>query len=297
MLFRNAHVYRLTSEVPDFDSLHEALAGNAFTPCTGLRPSSFGWVTPLAVDEGPLAHEVAGSVLLCARREDKVVPSSALNEALAEKVERLEGMEGRPLKARERLRLKDDAMAELLPRALARSKQILGYLNARDELLVIDTASAAEAELFINCLRESIGSFSVVPPQVKSKPSDTFTHWLNTRKLPDDFAFGDACDLLDPEEGATVTCRKQDLASREIRTHLEVGKICTRIGLRWHGDLRLTVDKDLILRQIKVETSDDSMEEEENPIARLDAAFVNMTLEFSRFLPALFSALGGEHRD
>ena len=38
----------------------------------------------------------------------------------------------------------------------------------------------------------------------------------------------------------------------------------------------------------------DDANDEDNPIARLDAAFVNMTLEFARFLPALFSALGGE---
>lgn len=37
-------------------------------------------------------------------------------------------------------------------------------------------------------------------------------------------------------------------------------------------------------------------EEDVDPIAQLDAAFVNMTLEFSRFLPELFSALGGETR-
>jgi DNA recombination-dependent growth factor C len=48
------------------------------------------------------------------------------------------------------------------------------------------------------------------------------------------------------------------------------------------------------LKQIKLESGDDSIEDEENPIARLDAAFANMTLEFARFLPALFKALGGE---
>ncbi len=297
MLFRNAQIFRLTSAVPESDALAEALAANAFTPCSGLRPSSFGWVTPVSITDGPLCHEVAGCVLLCARREDKVIPSSALNEVLQEKVERLEQMEGRKLRSKEKMRLKDDAMAELLPRALARSKQILGYISLKDEMLIIDSASTAEAELFINCLRDSLGTFAVVPPQVKSKPTDLYTHWLNTQKLPVDFGFGDACDLVDIEDGASVTCRKQDIASREIRTHLEAGKICTRIGLRWHSDLRLTVDKDLILRQIKVESSDDDMDEEENPFARLDAAFVNMTLEFSRFLPALFAALGGEHRE
>jgi len=51
-----------------------------------------------------------------------------------------------------------------------------------------------------------------------------------------------------------------------------------------------------VLRQIKVLSSDDANDDEEDPIAQLDAAFVNMTLELSRFLPALFSALGGETR-
>ena len=59
----------------------------------------------------------------------------------------------------------------------------------------------------------------------------------------------------------------------------------------------MTVDKDLVLRQIKILSSDDSMDEEDDLTAKLDAAFVNMTLELSRFLPALFSALGGESRD
>lgn len=297
MLFKNAYVYRITSRYDlSSEELEQQLEKCLFKPCSGIRPSSFGWVPPLGDPEGSLIHEVSLSILLCARREDKIVPASALADVLAEKVDRVEQLEGRKIRAKEKQRLKEDAMAELVPRALPRSKQIQGYINPADKLLVVGTSSAQEAELFINCLRESLGSFAVVPPQVKSKPSDIYTHWINTRKLPENFSLGDACDLVDPEDGATVTCRKQDLASQEVRSHIEAGKICTKIGLRWHHDLSVTVDKDIALKQIKVESSDDSTDYDDDPIAELDAAFVNMTLEFARFLPALFSALGGENR-
>jgi len=296
MLFKNAHVYRITSEPPTAKRLEKALDNERFTPCTGLRPSSFGWISPLG-DDGALTHEVAGSILLCARREDKVVPPSALNEALAEKVRKLESLDGQPVRQRDRMRLKDDALAELLPRALARSKQVQGYITPKDNLLVIDTSSTPEAEIFINSLRAALGSFAVVPPEVKGKPTDVFTHWLNTRRLPKDLRLGDACDLLDPEEGSTVTCRKQDLESREVRTHLEAGKICTRVGLRWHDDLKLTVDRELVLRQLKMESGDgDEENADDDPVARLDAAFADMTLTLAGFLQALLSALGGETR-
>ncbi len=297
MLFKNAYIYRITSRYDlSSEELEQQLEKCLFKPCSGIRPSSFGWVPPLGDPEGSLIHEVSLSILLCARREDKIVPASALADVLAEKVDRVEQLEGRKIRAKEKQRLKEDAMAELVPRALPRSKQIQGYINPADKLLVVGTSSAQEAELFINCLRESLGSFAVVPPQVKSKPSDIYTHWINTRKLPENFSLGDACDLVDLEDGATVTCRKQDLASQEVRSHIEAGKICTKIGLRWHGDLSVTVDKDIALKQIKVESSDDSTDYDDDPIAELDAAFVNMTLEFARFLPALFSALGGENR-
>ena len=43
----------------------------------------------------------------------------------------------------------------------------------------------------------------------------------------------------------------------------------------------------LILRQIKVLSSDDSVEDDADPIAQLEAAFVNMTLELSRLVARL----------
>ncbi len=298
MLFKNAFIYRITSKFElSSEALESHLESQTFKPTSGIRPSSFGWVAPLEGIDGSLIHEVAGSILLCARREDKIVPGSALADVMSEKITRIEQLEGRPLRAREKQRLKDDSLAELLPRALPRSKNIQAYLTPADNLLVINTSSAAEAELFINCLRDSLGSFSVVPPQLKAKPTDAFTQWLKSRKLPDDFTLGDACDLFDIEDGSMVSCRKQDLDTSEVRSHIDAGKRCTKLNLRWHGDLRVTVDKDATLRQIKLESSDDEGDEDADPVAMLDAAFASMTLEFARFIPALFTALGGESRD
>lgn len=299
MLFKNAHIFRLTQPFEHtLESLQESLAGEAFVPCTGSRASSFGWVTPLSgIDDGPLAHEVAGAILLAARREDKIVPPSALNDAIVERVRKLESAEGRPLRAKERQGLKDIALAELLPRALPRSKQVFGYIAPKDRLLVVATSSSSEAEMFVSCLRDSLRSFPVTIPQVKSKPTDVFTRWLLHRKLPDPFSLGDQCDLLDVEDTSAVTCRRQDLATTEIRQHIEAGKICTRIGLRWHGDLKFAIDRDLALKQIKLESTDDDTEDDVDPIAALDAAFANMTLTFAQMLPALFEALGGEPTD
>jgi recombination associated protein RdgC len=297
MFFKNAMVYKLTQPfMPTADEFIDLLNNRAFVPCSGMRPSSFGWVSPLGedIEDAPLMHEVGGCYLLCARREEKVIPSSALNEVVKEKVAKIENVEARKIRAKEKRSIKEYALAELLPQALPKSKQLMGYISPKDNLLVVDTATPAEAEMFINCVRDSIGSLSVTPPQVKQKPQDVLTRWIASRQLPENFAFGDQCDLLDIEEGSTVACRKQDLETQEVRAHVETGKIVTRLGIRWKGDFKCSVDKDLILRQLKLDSMNDDQIEDEDPIAKLDAAFVNMSLELGRFLPDLFGALGGE---
>ncbi len=296
MLFKNVFIYRLSQPFNLSGSdLDQQLMDNLFVPCSGIKPSSFGW-TPIIEGTEALVHEVAGSLLLCARREDKVVPASAVNEALAARVQKLESAEGRKLRAKERQGMKENVMAELLPRALPRAKRVYGYIAPGDDLLVINTSSASEAEMFIDCLRDTLGSFPVTVPQVKSKPTDVFTQWLLTRKLPDGFSLGDQCDLMDPEDRASVSCRRVDLDTSEVRSHVEAGKTCFRIGLRWHGDISFSIDRDLALKQIKVENTANDAPEEEDPIASLDAALAHMSLEFARLFPALFNALGGETR-
>ena len=158
MLFKNASIYRLTQSFDsNTDSLQDQLLQRSFTPCSGFRPSSFGWVPPISGVEGaPLFHEVAGCILLCARREDKVIPPSALNEAIAERVERVESLEGRKLRSKERMSIKDEALAELMPRALAKSKQILGYISP----VTICWLSIRRMRQKLNCLLTAFENLS-----------------------------------------------------------------------------------------------------------------------------------------
>ena len=291
MLFKNAFVYRLVEDVNfSKEQLLLKLKDQIFIPTSGIRGSSFGWTT-LKDNEGPLVLEVSGRYLMNGKREEKVVPTSAINDLMIEKIEHRKSSDPRVLRNSEKLRIKEEATIDLLPRALPKSKEIFGYISLRDSFLVINSSHTSDAELFINCLRNSLGSLLVTPLRLKENPSKYFTQWLLNRNLPENIVLGDQCDLKDLEKGATVTCRHQDLATREIRNHLESGKICTKLGLIWQGRLRVTVDTNLGLRQLRMETTEKSEEDIE---AQLEADFAETSSVLSEFLPGLITALGGE---
>ena len=99
--------------------------------------------------------------------------------------------------------------------------------------------------------------------------------------MPEDFTFGDQCDLFDPEDTSAVSIRRQNINTNEVRAHLDTGKTCNKISLIWQGELKVLIDKDIVLRGIKILSSDDAIDDDDDgdPIAQLNANFVNMMLE------------------
>ena len=66
---------------------------------------------PVRVGQSPfgkfgstLTHAASGHILLCARKEEKMLPGTVVKEMLAEKVEAIEFEQGRALKKKERRR-------------------------------------------------------------------------------------------------------------------------------------------------------------------------------------------------
>ncbi|MER1720958.1 recombination-associated protein RdgC, partial [Proteus terrae] len=51
-------------------------------------------------------------VMMCARKEDKILPATVIKQALQDKVEKLEGEQGRKLKKTEKANLKQELVSD-----------------------------------------------------------------------------------------------------------------------------------------------------------------------------------------
>ena len=91
-----------------------------------------------------LTHAASGHILLCARKEEKMLPGTVVKEMLAEKVEAIEFEQGRALKKKEKEALKEEIMHTLLPRAFSRTSQTFAWINPADNLMVVDAGSSQE---------------------------------------------------------------------------------------------------------------------------------------------------------
>jgi recombination associated protein RdgC len=299
MWFKNLRAYRLTQpfDLPP-EQLGAQLQARAFEPCGKSQPLSLGWTPPLGEASSELVHAAGGRLLLRLKREEKLLPATVVREQLEEKVDAIEEREGRKVYRKERLTLKDEIVQECLPRAFTRSSAVHAYIDTRANWIFVDAASAARAEELLNLLRECVGNFPVVLPQVNNAPAAAMTGWLAHRSLPDDFTLGGECELREPgDEGGVVRCRGVDLLSEEVETHLNAGKQVARLSLVWDERVSLVLAEDLCLRRLKF--ADELMKEnadipEADGAARLDADFALMSDALTTLQERVMALFGGE---
>ncbi|AYO63732.1 recombination associated protein [Aeromonas salmonicida subsp. salmonicida] len=299
MWFKNLQVYRFTRPFDlTTEQLESQLESLTFTPCGSQDMSRFGWTPPLGKFGRALTHSADGQILICARKEQKMLPSTVIKEQLAEKVEAIEFEQGRALKKKEKEALKEELLHTLLPRAFSRTTNTFAWINAADGLLIVDASSAKKAEDVLALLRKSIGSLPVVPVALKNPPEITMTEWLQQGNLPASFTLEDESELRSAmEHGGIARFKQQDLMTDEVKNHLANDKLVTKLALNWGERLSFVLGDDLSIKRLKF--SEDLREQNddvtsEDPAARLDADFALVTGELSQFIPALFAALGGE---
>ncbi len=298
MWFKNLCLYRLTAPLtPSAEDIEARLGQHPFRGCAKMEFASYGWVPPLGRSTTALCHAVNGRFLVCARKEEKIMPASLVAELLADKVAEIEEQQMRTVVRRERDALRDEIVDRLLPQALTRSKRTYAYLSVPDGWLVVDSASLGGAEALLGLLRQSLGSLSVVPPAVKEAPAAVFTGWLK-EAMPAELSLGNECELQDPkEDGGVVRCRRQDLFADEIQGHLAAGKQVVRLAITWRERLSLVLGDDLSVKRLRFE---DVVQEQRNRVegddeaAHFDADFALMILELADFLPQLMRLFGGE---
>lgn len=299
MWFKNIKLYRFLQPFRmDAETLAEKLDNQRFNPCGRLDMSSFGFVPPSGVADGPLVHATNGFLLMCACREDKLLPGPVVKEAAAERIEALEAERGMPVRKRERDRIVDEVRFELLPRAFSRSQRVYAYIDPQAGYLLVDVASDSRADEFTETLQSALGALPVAFPVTRERPAAVMTDWVARGSAPDDIELEQECELQLPVEGgAVVRCRNQDLASREIHTHLEAGKEVIKLALVYAGRLRFVLDDKLNIRRLRfleVIREEANEVEAEDHLQRLDADFAVVSLELRAFIQRLMDMFGGE---
>jgi len=299
MWFKNIRAYRLTSPFDlSAEQLGEQLSARVFQPCAKSQALSLGWVTPLGGESEELVHAANGRFLLCLKREEKILPAAVVREQVEEKVAQVEADQGRKVYRRERLSMKDEIFQDCLPRAFSRSARIYAYLDTRANWFFVDAASAGKAEELLNLLRDCIGTFPVLLPQVNNAPTATMTAWLANRSVPNEFVLGEECELREPgEDGGVVRCRGIDLLGEEVEIHLNTGKQVARLAMHWDERVALVLAEDLCLRRLKF--SEELMKEndeipEADKAARLDADFALMSDAVTSLQERVIALFGGE---
>ncbi|MBI6411004.1 recombination-associated protein RdgC [Proteus mirabilis] len=289
--FKNILVYRLNKEIAlSMDELEQQLASLAFTPCSSQDMTKTGWVSPMGDRGEALIHVAGKQVMMCARKEDKILPATVIKQALQDKVEKLEGEQGRKLKKTEKATLKDEVVHTLLPRAFSKFSQTFIWLDLDKQLVIVDSGSAKRAEDNLALLRKTLGSLPVVPLNFNESVESKMTQWVRSGELPAGFTLMDEAELKAVlEEGGVIRCKKQELVSDEIATHIEAGKFVTKLSLDWEDRLQFMLCDDGSIKRIKFS---DALREQNDDIDKAD--FVLMTGELSALIERVTEVLGGE---
>ena len=290
MWFKNLSIFRLTEAFTlSLGELEQKLEALAFHPCGPHQEFTFGWTSPLGKSNQQLVHSTNGFMMLCLKKEERLLPASVVNEISQEKILEKEQQQARKLSKKERTEIKDEILFDLLPKAFTFSRKIYAYIDPKGGWLIVDAASAKNAEDLLSMLRKSLTSLPAVPLNTIDNPATIMTEWLLNSKAPDDILIEDECELRSPEEqGGIVRCKRHDLALPEIKNHLDTGKEVIKLAVSWADRISFIVDENLSIKRLRfLDLIQDQVTDIEvnDEAAQFDVDFSIMSAELANFIP------------
>ncbi len=300
MWFKNLILYRLETAFPyNAETLEGKLADKPFTPCASHELTSTGWTSPMGKLSEMLVHAGGGAMMICQKTEERILPASVIRDFVAERVEAIEEAEMRKLRKAERDAIRDEVVFDLTPKAFTRAANTWALILPQQALLIVDAASAKKADAFTTLWHKTLDDAPLELIRTRHAPTDILTRWLEApATLPAELTIGNECELKEPgNEGGIVRCRRLDLVSDEVRSHLDAGKQVVKLGLEWQEKLGFVLADDLAVKRLKF--GDELLEAaadqgEADAAAQFDADFTLMSMELARFVPRLIELFGGE---
>ncbi|MEO6184873.1 MAG: recombination-associated protein RdgC [Steroidobacteraceae bacterium] len=296
MFFKNLCIYRLP---PEFDlppaELESRLESRPLQPCGHFDMTTSGWV-PV----GPTArllHSVGTHQLIALGVEQKLLPGSVIRQEAADQAVHIAAEQGFPLGRKQMRDLKLQVTEELRARALVRRRIIHAWIDRDNGWFIVDSASVARAEEVVENLRETLGSFAVIPADAARSPQVAMGSWLTLGHVGHHMNIDDDLELRAADlSGATIRYVRHAFDNAEVRKHFSTGFVATRLGLTWNARISFVLTDKLQVKRVQfLEVEKDGEGSQElDPQEKFDIDFAVMSGELSKLLGDLLDALGGE---
>ncbi len=293
MWFKNIQLFRLSSKMKySPEALENELQRFAFTPCLPSFEESVGWLPPLELEDSPLSYAANGYLMVCLQSEKKLLPATVIRQKVNERVKQIEQAEQRVVRAKEKRDLKEDIIVALRPKAFTQYTKLYAYIDTKQQLLVLNTCTASQAEKFIHLFKRTFENCQLVALETK-KPSYTMTQWLQTKQAPGSLHIEKSCVLQDPEqETRVIRCQQQNLFDKSIQALIKDGCQVKQLGLSFDDDLMFSLDEQLTIRSIRYQDELLAAAKEaytETPEQQFDADFALMTDTLSQLIAELLA--------
>lgn len=297
MFFKNLQIYRLAAGwAMSPGSLEEELAKQPLQACGGINLQSSGWVPPR---ETLLVESYQKHLLIALGVEQKLLPSSVVNEEAKARAAELEAKQGYKPGKKQLREIKERVTVELLPRAFARRRVTRCWINPVDGLVLVDASSPGKAEELLEKLRETLGELPVTLLNTEMSAQGLNTRWLAAGKAEAAFDLHEDCELRAPDEsGGAIRYVRHGLEGKDIRDHIAGGKVVSKLGLTWLSRLGLVLQEPLSVKRLKfldVEKNGDD-ESGGSQDDQFEADFALMAGEVTALVKDLMLALGGEQK-
>ena len=148
MWFKNLSIFRLTEDFTlSPEDLEQKLGAIwLFAPAAIMRNLLLAGLRRWEKLQNSWCIAANGFMMICGKKEEKVLPAAVVNEMVQEKILEAEDQQGRKLSKKERTAIKDELIFELLPRAFTFSNKTYAYIDPKGGWLIVDAASSKKAE-------------------------------------------------------------------------------------------------------------------------------------------------------
>ena len=180
----------------------------------------------------------------------------------------------------------------MIQKAFSRLDRVTAYIDTKAHRLVIDAASKARADELV-CKIIETSEIKIRRFETADRPELAMQRWLSG-DVPDEITIDDECDLVGHSEGRpTVKYQRHTLDGEDIRRHLSLGKVPTRMAITLNDCASFVLTDDLYIKRFSLVNTTDAPIDGQTEEERFDADAALYASEIACVIDWIESALGG----